>query len=95
MQSFILENGTTDIVIQGQLEKAKFNQNAIFAPQGDYSFFQCEKSCSQNVYNKQMIDAMLKNKNMTTPYEIRQKKVPLKTFPFAHVVEVVASKSNL
>lgn len=61
--------------VDGQLEKAGFAKEKIFAPQGDYALFQCEKPCSQDVYlNNEMIDAMLGN--MTSPFEIRQEDIP-------------------
>ncbi len=48
--------------VDGQLEKAGFDKANIFAPQGDYALFQCEKPCSQDVYdNKHIIEAMLDN----------------------------------
>lgn len=58
-----------------QLIKAGFNTSSIFAPQGDYAFFQCEKPCSQNIYaNENMIKAMLEN--VTSPFEIRKEDIP-------------------
>lgn len=62
--------------VDGQLEKAGFDKDVIFAPQGDYALFQCEKPCSHEVYdNKIMIDAMFAN--MADTFEIRQDDVPL------------------
>lgn len=61
--------------VDGQLEKAGFEKSKIFAPQGDYALFQCEKPCSQTVYeNKAMIETMLKN--MVSPFEVRQEDIP-------------------
>jgi len=62
--------------VDGQLEKAEFDKNLIFAPQGDYALFQCSKPCSQDVYNnKIMITTMLKN--MISPFEINVADIPL------------------
>ena len=59
-----------------QLNKAGFNEKSIFAPQGNYGFFQCEKPCSQDVYdNENMIKAMIEN--MVSPFEIRNEDIPL------------------
>lgn len=61
--------------VDGQLEKAGFDKNRIFAPQGDYALFQCAKPCSQDVYdNKEMIKTMLEN--MASPFEIRDVDIP-------------------
>jgi NAD-dependent SIR2 family protein deacetylase len=62
--------------VDGQLQKAGFDKNLIFAPQGDYALFQCERPCSQEVYdNKTAIHAMLEN--MASPFEIRASDIPL------------------
>lgn len=61
--------------VDGQLEKAGFDKANIFAPQGDYALFQCEKPCSQDVYdNRSMIETMLEK--MPSPLEIRQEDIP-------------------
>jgi NAD-dependent SIR2 family protein deacetylase len=61
--------------VDGQLEKAGFDKANIFAPQGDYALFQCEKPCSQDVYNNRaMVDAMLEN--ILSPLEVRQEDIP-------------------
>ena len=61
--------------VDGQLEKAGFDKRKIFAPQGNYAFFQCEKPCTQDVYeNKFMIDTMLEN--MVSPLHIRKQDIP-------------------
>lgn len=61
--------------VDGQLEKAGFDKRKIFAPQGDYALFQCEKPCSQDVYdNKAMIDTMLEN--MVSPLDINEQDTP-------------------
>lgn len=60
----------------GQFEKSKFSEERIFAPQGDYSFFQCSDPCSDEIYyNDQMIKDMIDN--MTSPYEIDKKYIPV------------------
>jgi NAD-dependent SIR2 family protein deacetylase len=62
--------------VDGQLEKAGFDGNDIFAPQGDYALFQCQKACSQEVYNnRNQIYTMLEN--MTSSTEIRRADIPL------------------
>jgi NAD-dependent SIR2 family protein deacetylase len=59
-----------------QLNKAGFSKDDIFAPQGNYGFFQCEKPCSQDVYdNENMIKRMLEN--FISPFEIRNERIPL------------------
>ena len=61
--------------VDGQLEKAGFDKNFVFAPQGDYALFQCSKPCSQDVYeNKTMITTMLEN--MISPFEINNADIP-------------------
>ena len=58
-----------------QLYKAGFDESSIFAPQGNYGFFQCVKPCSQEVYyNENMIHTMLKN--MVSPFEIQATDIP-------------------
>jgi NAD-dependent SIR2 family protein deacetylase len=62
--------------VDGQLEKAGFDTDTIFAPQGDYALFQCVKPCSQEVYNnKELIGTMLAN--MVSPFEIHEADIPL------------------
>ena len=61
--------------VDGQLEKAGFEDSCIFAPQGDYALLQCEKPCSNDVYtNKEIVDAMFSN--MASPLEIRKEDIP-------------------
>jgi NAD-dependent SIR2 family protein deacetylase len=61
--------------VDGQLEKAGFDKNLIFAPQGDYALFQCSTPCSQDVYdNNKMITTMIEN--MVSPFEIRPGDIP-------------------
>ncbi|WBW96707.1 NAD-dependent protein deacetylase, SIR2 family [Oceanirhabdus sp. W0125-5] len=44
----------------GQFYKGNFDEKKIFAPQGSYAYFQCEKPCSEDAYNnKAMIENML------------------------------------
>lgn len=60
----------------GQLGKAGFPQDKIFAPQGEYRFFQCSKPCSDDVYdNREMIEKMIEN--MPSPLEIRSEDIPV------------------
>jgi NAD-dependent SIR2 family protein deacetylase len=61
--------------VDGQLEKAGFDKSKIFAPQGDYTYFQCKKPCSKEVYsNRAMIETCLNN--MASPFEIRVSDIP-------------------
>jgi NAD-dependent SIR2 family protein deacetylase len=61
--------------VDGQLEKAGFEKNTIFAPQGDYALFQCERPCSQDAYdNKTMVEEMIKH--MPSPLEIKKEDIP-------------------
>lgn len=44
----------------GQVQKAGFPKERIFAPQGDYCYFQCSKPCSDDLtYNEEMIRTMV------------------------------------
>ena len=46
--------------VDGQFEKAGFNKDKIFAPQGDYCLFQCDQPCSNEVYdNHILVDKMV------------------------------------
>ncbi|MEA5008161.1 SIR2 family NAD-dependent protein deacylase [Clostridium tyrobutyricum] len=61
--------------VDSQFEKAGFSSEKIFAPQGNYGFFQCSKPCAQDVYdNKKMIDKMIIN--MGESLEIRKEDIP-------------------
>ncbi|MCS5421138.1 NAD-dependent protein deacetylase, SIR2 family [Psychrilyobacter piezotolerans] len=60
----------------GQFEKTEFSKERIFAPQGDYAFFQCSEPCSDEIYyNAHMVRTMIDN--MISPYEIDKKDIPL------------------
>lgn len=59
-----------------QFYKAGFDPNKIFAPQGDYALFQCERPCSNAVYhNKAYIDQMISGINKGS-YEIKSNDIP-------------------
>lgn len=61
--------------VDGQFEKAGFQKEKIFAPQGNYGLFQCSKPCTQDVYdNKEMIDRMINN--MGESLRIRIEDIP-------------------
>ncbi len=61
--------------VDGQLEKAGFKKDKIFAPQGDYALFQCQRHCCDKVYdNRKMIDSMINN--MPNSFEIRTEDIP-------------------
>jgi NAD-dependent SIR2 family protein deacetylase len=54
------EYGIITTNVDGQLEKAGFPKEKIFAPQGDYALFQCSRSCTEDVYdNKELVATML------------------------------------
>lgn len=59
----------------GQLGKAGFPREKIFAPQGDYCWFQCKTPCcGELVYNEDLIRAMVDN--MPSPTGIRTRDIP-------------------
>lgn len=65
---FDIVNGKNHFIIttnvDGQFVKAGFNKEKIFAPQGDYGLFQCDKPCCDELYdNKTFIDKMISNMN--------------------------------
>ncbi|MDO4536320.1 MAG: Sir2 family NAD-dependent protein deacetylase, partial [Clostridium perfringens] len=62
--------------VDGQFEKAGFKKENIFAPQGEYAFFQCSKPCSNELYdNKEMINTMVEN--IEDKFYIREEDIPL------------------
>lgn len=62
--------------VDGQLLKAGFSADRIFAPQGEYRYFQCSKPCSDTLYdNEEMIRKMVSN--MPSPLEIRTEDIPI------------------
>lgn len=62
--------------VDGQLEKAGFPKEKIFAPQGDYALFQCSKPCSNDVYdNREMVKRMIEN--MPSSTKICKEDIPL------------------
>lgn len=61
--------------VDGQLEKAGIPKDKIFAPQGDYAYFQCSKPCSKDIYyNEKMIKRMISN--MPNEIEISTEDIP-------------------
>ncbi len=61
--------------VDGQLEKARFSKDKIFAPQGDYALLQCSKHCCDAVfYNRGMVESMIEH--MPNRFEIRQEDIP-------------------
>lgn len=58
--------------VDGQFEIAGFNNDKIFAIQGDYSFIQCEEGCHDKLYNnKNMVEEWIKNtKNCKIPKDL-------------------------
>lgn len=62
--------------VDGQFIKAGFDKENIFAPQGDYGLFQCDKPCSDELYNnKPFIYKMIANMDVDT-FTIREEDVP-------------------
>jgi NAD-dependent SIR2 family protein deacetylase len=61
--------------VDGQLKKAGFKDNKIFAPQGDYAYLQCKTPCNNNIfYNKRIIQNILEN--MEGSYSIQKDDIP-------------------
>lgn len=61
--------------VDGQLEKAGFARDRIFAPQGDYRYFQCSRPCGDTLYpNRDMIEKMISR--MPDAFEIRTDDIP-------------------
>ena len=58
--------------VESQFKKADFDENRIFAMQGDYSLLQCAKGChSKLYYNENLIASMIKNtKDCRIPSEL-------------------------
>ncbi|GFZ31101.1 hypothetical protein CSC2_16270 [Clostridium zeae] len=62
--------------VDGQFIKAGFNKENIFAPQGDYGLFQCDKPCSDELYdNKVFVDKMIVNMD-TDKFEVLEQDIP-------------------
>lgn len=58
----------------GQTQKV-FPADKIFAPQGNYCYFQCKKPCSDEIYyNEDMVRTMVEN--IPNPFEIRSEDIP-------------------
>lgn len=58
--------------VESQFEKAGFENERIFATQGDYRYFQCAKGCHRQVYdNYQIVQEMLESTlNCAIPSEL-------------------------
>lgn len=62
--------------VDSQVEKAGFDLARIFAPQGNYGYFQCSKPCSNELYdNEDSIKVM--TEHMPDPFAIRTEDIPL------------------
>lgn len=62
--------------VDGQFVKAGFDKDKIFAPQGDYALFQCDKPCSNEVFdNNRLIQNMLSNMNNDS-FQISENDIP-------------------
>lgn len=62
--------------VDKQFYKADFEEDNIFAMQGDYGLFQCVKPCSQALYdNQEWVETTLAN--MPDAFHIRAEDVPL------------------
>lgn len=63
--------------VDEQFVKSGFDKEKVFAPQGNYALFQCDKPCSDELFNnKEFIDKMISNMNNDT-FEIREEDIPL------------------
>jgi NAD-dependent SIR2 family protein deacetylase len=75
----ILENTNYFLIttnVDSQIEKAGLASSKIFAPQGNYCFFQCSVPCSNELfYNEEMIKNMIQN--MPSPFEIQKEDIPV------------------
>jgi NAD-dependent SIR2 family protein deacetylase len=62
--------------VDGQFVKAGFNKENIFAPQGDYGLFQCDKPCcNELIDNKNFVDNMISNMD-NADFAIRKEDIP-------------------
>lgn len=62
--------------VDGQFIKGGFNEEKIFAPQGDYGLFQCEKRCYDELFhNKTFIDKMISNIN-NDEFAVQEEDIP-------------------
>ncbi len=69
----------------GQLQKAGFSKEKIYAPQGDYCYFQCEVPCCDEVfYNEAMIKNMVSH--MPNVFEIKTEVIPYCPKCGAHLI---------
>lgn len=69
----------------GQIEKAGFPKEMVYAPQGDYAYFQCQKPCSDEIYeNKSLVEAMIFH--MPNAFEIRTEDIPICPHCGAHLI---------
>lgn len=58
-----------------QVDKAGFSKADIFAPQGNYGYFQCSQPCTQEVYpNKEWVERMVRN--MPDSFAVRPQDIP-------------------
>lgn len=62
--------------VDGQFVKAGFDKEKIFAPQGDYGLFQCDKPCCDELYNnKAIIDKMIANMDKDK-FQVQEENIP-------------------
>ena len=62
--------------VDSQFNKAGFDEAKLFTPQGNYGLFQCEKPCSDEVYdNTAMINNMITNMDYDK-FLVREEDIP-------------------
>jgi len=62
--------------VDSQFVKAGFNKDKIFAPQGNYGFFQCDKPCCDEIFdNEVMINKMISNMD-NDKFLVRNEDIP-------------------
>lgn len=61
--------------VDGQVEKAGFDQERLFAPNGDYQYLQCSSPCCNKLYDSgELLDGMIKS--LGGNLEIAYNKIP-------------------
>ncbi len=59
----------------GQIERSNVDQNKIYAPQGNYKYFQCIKPCEEKIYDDEPFIKNMIN-NMADEYHISEDTIP-------------------
>jgi NAD-dependent SIR2 family protein deacetylase len=62
--------------VDSQFNKAGFNKDKMFTPQGNYGFFQCGKPCCDEVFNNEvMVNKMISNMDYDS-FLVRNEDIP-------------------